>query len=92
MRNNPIGVFDSGVGGLNVLEKCEQLMPNEKFIYLADEAHMPYGTKPPGEIKRFALGCAQRLIEMNCKALLWRVIRLQCMQYRLYVKCTRRAL
>ncbi|MBD5131468.1 MAG: glutamate racemase [Clostridiales bacterium] len=69
MRNNPIGVFDSGVGGLNVLKKCAELMPNEKFIYLADEANMPYGVKPPEEIKRYALHCASLLFAMNCKAL-----------------------
>ena len=69
MRNNPIGVFDSGVGGLNVLKKCEELMPYEKFIYLADEANMPYGVKPPEEIKRYALHCADELFAMNCKAL-----------------------
>ena len=51
MRANPIGVFDSGVGGLNVLRKCAELMPDEKFIYLADEARMPYGVKPAAEIR-----------------------------------------
>ncbi len=69
MRNNPIGVFDSGVGGLNVLEKCAEILPSEKFIYLADEANMPYGTKPPNEIRQHALDCACTLFEMNCKAI-----------------------
>lgn len=69
MRENPIGVFDSGVGGLNVLRKCAELMPNEKFIYLADEARMPYGTKPAVEIRLAALHSAELLFAMNCKAL-----------------------
>lgn len=68
MRANPIGVFDSGVGGLNVLRKCVELMPNEKYIYLADEAHMPYGNKPPADIKLYATACASMLFDMNCKA------------------------
>lgn len=68
MRQNPIGVFDSGVGGLNVLEKCVEKMPNEKFIYLADEANMPYGGKPKAEIKRLAVRNAEMLFAMNCKA------------------------
>lgn len=69
MRANPIGVFDSGVGGLNVLRKCAELMPDEKFIYLADEARMPYGVKPAAEIRLAALQSAERLFSMNCKAL-----------------------
>ncbi len=69
MRNDPIGVFDSGVGGLNVLAECVRLMPNEKYIYLADTANMPYGAKPPSEIKRAACACASALFSMNCKAL-----------------------
>ena len=69
MKNNPIGVFDSGVGGLNVLNKCVELLPHERFIYLADEANMPYGNKPPEEIKLAATACADRLFSLNCKAL-----------------------
>ena len=61
MRNNPIGVFDSGAGGLNVLRECRQLLPDEKYIYLADTANMPYGTKPPEQIKRAACGCCATL-------------------------------
>lgn len=47
---NPIGVFDSGVGGLTVLEKLSKKFPREKFIYIADQGHCPYGTKTPDEI------------------------------------------
>ncbi len=69
MKNNPIGVFDSGVGGLNVLNKCAELLSHEKFIYLADEANMPYGNKPPEDIKLAATACAERLFSLGCKAL-----------------------
>ncbi|HOH18164.1 MAG TPA: glutamate racemase, partial [Bacilli bacterium] len=43
-KNSPIGVFDSGIGGLTVLESLKALMPQENFIYLADDAFYPYGT------------------------------------------------
>lgn len=50
MNNNPIGVFDSGVGGLSVLEKLNELLPQESFIYLADQKYMPYGAKSKDEL------------------------------------------
>jgi glutamate racemase len=50
----PIGVFDSGVGGLTVLHECLVTMPNEDFVYLGDHARLPYGPRPLGEIRRFA--------------------------------------
>ncbi len=52
-----------------MLAECVRLMPNEKFIYLADTANMPYGSKPPSDIKRAACACANALFAMNCKAL-----------------------
>lgn len=67
--DNPIGLFDSGVGGLSVLTECVRLMPNERYIYLADRAHMPYGGLSADDIKSAALGCAARLVAMNCKAI-----------------------
>ena len=65
----PIGVFDSGVGGLNVLKKCVELLPDESFIYLADKANMPYGNKPREDIARAAFACADTLFSRGCKAL-----------------------
>ncbi len=62
-------MFDSGVGGLGVLHRCEMRMPNEKFIYLADKANMPYGEKSAEEIRMCALSCAARLVALNCKAI-----------------------
>jgi glutamate racemase len=54
MDPRPIGVFDSGVGGLTVLHECLVTMPNEDFVYLGDHARLPYGPRPLGEIRRFA--------------------------------------
>ena len=50
----PIGVFDSGVGGLTVLHECLVTMPHEDFVYLGDHARLPYGPRPLDEIRRFA--------------------------------------
>jgi glutamate racemase len=50
MKNNPIGVFDSGVGGLSVLSELLTLLPQESFIYLADQKYMPYGAKSKDEL------------------------------------------
>src|SRR6202795_432049 len=54
MDSRPIGVFDSGVGGLTVLHECLVTMPNEDFLYLGDHARLPYGPRPLDEIRRFA--------------------------------------
>lgn len=67
--DRPIGLFDSGVGGLGVLHECVLKMPNERFIYLADRANMPYGERPPDRIRAAALDCANRLVALNCKAI-----------------------
>src|SRR4051795_1511035 len=54
MDSRPIGVFDSGVGGLTVLHECLVTMPHEDFVYLGDHARLPYGPRPLAEIRRFA--------------------------------------
>src|SRR5581483_4000120 len=54
MDSRPIGVFDSGVGGLTVLHECLVTLPHEDFVYLADHARLPYGPRPLDEIRRFA--------------------------------------
>ena len=54
MDARPIGVFDSGVGGLTVLHECLVTMPNEDFLYLGDHARLPYGPRPLDELRRFA--------------------------------------
>ena len=54
MDQRPIGVFDSGVGGLTVLHECLVTLPHEDFLYLGDGARLPYGPRPLGELRRFA--------------------------------------
>jgi glutamate racemase len=55
MDGRPIGVFDSGMGGLTVLHECLVTMPHEDFVYLGDGARLPYGPRPLDEVRRFAL-------------------------------------
>jgi glutamate racemase len=54
MDARPVGVFDSGVGGLTVLHECLVTMPHEDFVYLGDHARLPYGPRPLEEVRRFA--------------------------------------
>ena len=54
MDARPIGVFDSGAGGLTVLHECLVTMPHEDFVYLGDHARLPYGPRPLDEVRRFA--------------------------------------
>ena len=65
----PIGVFDSGVGGLTVLKALESELPDERFIYLGDTARLPYGTKSAGTVQRYAVQAARALVERGVKAL-----------------------
>ncbi|MBL4687814.1 MAG: glutamate racemase, partial [Nannocystaceae bacterium] len=58
-RRAPIGVFDSGVGGLTVLAALRQRLPDERFVYLGDTARLPYGTKTGGTVTRYALQAAR---------------------------------
>lgn len=67
MDNRPIGIFDSGVGGVSVLKTLIKLMPNEEFIYLGDTEKVPYGTKSKEEIVRYSLDCANFLKSKNVK-------------------------
>src|ERR1700757_502221 len=75
MDSRPVGVFDSGVGGLTVLHECLVTMPHEDFVYLGDNARLPYGPRPLDEIRRFALeiggylqGQGVKLILVACNA------------------------
>src|SRR3954449_1118560 len=67
MDARPIGVFDSGVGGLTVLHECLVTMPNEDFVYLGDHARLPYGPRPLGEVRRFAFEIAGYLETQGVK-------------------------
>ena len=68
--NNPIGIFDSGIGGISILEKLENVLPIENFIYLADNVNCPYGDKSKEEIIKFSLKNCEKLIELNCKIII----------------------
>jgi glutamate racemase len=68
-RDAPIGVFDSGVGGLTVLRALAQTLPEQDFIYLGDTARLPYGTKSPDTVARYSLQCAQALLRRGIGAL-----------------------
>ena len=65
----PIGVFDSGVGGLTVLREILRRTPHESLTYLGDNARAPYGTRPDAEVRRFSIECLDRLVDQDVKAL-----------------------
>ena len=69
MRGAPIGVFDSGVGGLTVLKALAAELPHEHFVYLGDTARLPYGTKSPETVARYAVQAAEALSEYGVKCL-----------------------
>src|SRR5499426_2834295 len=70
MDSRPVGVFDSGVGGLTVLHECLVTMPNEDFVYLGDHARLPYGPRPLEEIRRFAREIGAYLAQQDVKLIL----------------------
>lgn len=65
----PIGVFDSGVGGLTVLRALRRRLPNEQFIYLGDTARLPYGTKSGDSVLRYSIQAAEFLVQQGIKYL-----------------------
>ena len=66
-NQRPIGVFDSGVGGLTVLSALCEALPDESFVYLGDTARVPYGNKSPETIRRYARECAEFLLRHGVK-------------------------
>lgn len=65
----PIGIFDSGVGGLSVWRQVVHHLPAESVLYLADQAHVPYGNRSAAEIQHFCLAVAEQLVAQGCKAM-----------------------
>ncbi len=68
-RDAPIGVFDSGVGGLTVLKALVRQLPRERFVYLGDTARLPYGTKSPQTVVRYALQASEALAQYGVKCM-----------------------
>ena len=68
-RARPIGVFDSGVGGLTVLHELLVALPHEDFLYLGDTRRFPYGERSPGELSRFSAEIAEELLRRGSKLL-----------------------
>lgn len=66
-RTSPIGVFDSGYGGLTILEKIRQELPDYDYIYLGDNARTPYGTRSFDVVYKFTLECVTKLFDMGCQ-------------------------
>ena len=69
IRNLPIGIFDSGVGGLTVYRALHERLPNEQFVYLGDTARVPYGTKSLATVERYAIENSQFLAARGIKIL-----------------------
>ncbi len=65
----PIGIFDSGIGGLTVARATCDLLPNETILYYGDTAHLPYGEKSPELIRRYSIRIAKHLVNSGCKAI-----------------------
>lgn len=70
MKNKPIGIFDSGVGGLTVAQAVKQIMPGESLIYFGDTAHLPYGDKSEESIRYYSRRITEFLLELDVKAVL----------------------
>jgi len=72
MNNNataPIGIFDSGIGGLTVAQAIQQLLPNENMVYFGDTAHLPYGDKSEAAIQAYSIKIADILLKKGCKVI-----------------------
>lgn len=66
-RSSPIGIFDSGIGGISVLRAIRHQIPNESILYLADQIHVPYGKRSLTEVREFSTEITQFLLNMSAK-------------------------
>lgn len=69
MDRRPVGVFDSGLGGISVLGELLRVLPNENFVYFGDTKHIPYGDKEPTQVLGYTHAAVDRLIALGCKAI-----------------------
>ena len=67
MNNAPIGIYDSGLGGLTVWREVRRLLPEESLLYLGDGKNCPYGSRPREEVRALADAAVARLVEEGCK-------------------------
>lgn len=86
--NQPIGIFDSGIGGLTVARAIAKLLPNEQIIYFGDTAHMPYGEKSADAIKHYSVKIADFLKFKNCKMIVIACNTASAAAYKSVVKST----
>ena len=63
----PVGIFDSGVGGLSVLREVRRQLPHEALVFLADQAHVPYGPRPLAEVREFSTAITRCLLSQGAK-------------------------
>src|SRR6478752_249486 len=70
LKNLPIGIFDSGIGGLTVAHAITRILPNEQLIYFGDTAHLPYGDKSTAAIQAYSVKICDLLIRQRCKVIL----------------------
>ena len=70
LKQQPIGVYDSGIGGLTMAHAITHLLPNEQLIYFGDTAHLPYGDKSTAAIQAYSIKICNLLIQQNCKVIL----------------------
>ena len=68
-KDAPIGVFDSGMGGISVLRELVKIMPNEDYIFFGDSANAPYGIKTVEEVQKLSFEKVEHLLSYNCKAI-----------------------
>ncbi len=68
-KESPIGVFDSGMGGLTIMHAIKKIMPNERTIYFGDTVHLPYGDKSKDALVRYSLNIVDYFLEQNAKAI-----------------------
>lgn len=67
LREGPIGIFDSGIGGLTVLKAIRQALPQERLLYFGDNLHIPYGARPLEEVRAFSMAICEALIAQGSK-------------------------
>src|SRR5579864_2750568 len=70
LSNHPIGIFDSGIGGLTVARAVTHVLPHEDIVYFGDTAHLPYGDKSSATIQAYSVKIAHMLLQQNCKLIL----------------------